>query len=212
MQLFKNPDLDGFFDQLISYQILMDLLFKNNKYDQVLEVFEIIKSKQIQNAKYPKHAVVLTLAALYKQNTKESYDYAVKLWHELKTVGHNPMRKAATFMAGLALNQNEPQVALEVLSNLQNQSYMTIRNIKMAALTSIGRLDDAIHVLKSVINVDLPTQQKFTFNQDVIDRLSDAVQKSGNKEYTVEYERVEKELKSNGQITEKVKIKYLHRN
>lgn len=67
LQCFKNPDLDGFFDQLMSYQILMDLLFINGKYDEVLEVFEIIRAKQIQTAKFPKQAVVLTLASLYKK-------------------------------------------------------------------------------------------------------------------------------------------------
>lgn len=63
---FKSKELDGFFDQLISYQVLMDLLFKNEMYNEILDVFGIIKGKQIQDAKYPKNVVVLTFAACYK--------------------------------------------------------------------------------------------------------------------------------------------------
>lgn len=66
MQCFKAPELNGFFDQLISYQILLDLLYENKKYNEVLEAFELIKAKQIEGMKYPKNAVVLVYASLYK--------------------------------------------------------------------------------------------------------------------------------------------------
>lgn len=66
-QAFMDPKLDGFFDQLNSFHLLLNLLFVNKRYDDVLEVFEIIKNKQIQGAKYPKNAVVLVLATCYKQ-------------------------------------------------------------------------------------------------------------------------------------------------
>lgn len=65
-QIFKNPDMDGFFDQLISFQILLDLLFKNQMYSEMLDIFNIISSKQLQGSKYPKNAVVLVLAGCYK--------------------------------------------------------------------------------------------------------------------------------------------------
>lgn len=54
------------FNQLMSYQILLDLLYINGKYKEVLEAFEIIKERQIQGAKYPKNVVVLVYASLYK--------------------------------------------------------------------------------------------------------------------------------------------------
>lgn len=59
--------MQGFFDQLMSYQLLLDLLYENARYDDVIETFELIKSKQIQGTKYPKNIVVLTMAACYKQ-------------------------------------------------------------------------------------------------------------------------------------------------
>lgn len=58
-------------------------------------------------------------------------DKALKLWKELNEVGHFPMRRACTFCAGLALNQNEPAIALEVVSQVKNQGYTSVRNIKV---------------------------------------------------------------------------------
>lgn len=47
-------------------------------------------------------------------------------------VGHNPMRRATTFCAGLALNQGETGIALEILTYCRNQNYTTVRNLKVS--------------------------------------------------------------------------------
>ena len=66
LECFKSPELEGLFDQLITYQILLDLLYENGKYQEMLEVFDLVKSKQLQGAKYPRNAVVLVMAGCYK--------------------------------------------------------------------------------------------------------------------------------------------------
>jgi len=53
------------------------------------------------------------------------------VWKELKEVGHIPMRRAVTFAAGLALNQNAPHVAFEMVSGVQQQNYVSVRNLKV---------------------------------------------------------------------------------
>lgn len=50
----------------MSYQILLDLLYESEKYEQVLEAYKIIRDRQIEGIKFPKNVVVLTLAACYK--------------------------------------------------------------------------------------------------------------------------------------------------
>lgn len=65
-QVFKDPDLEDFFAQLVTYQILMDLLFQNERYQDILDVFEIIKRRQHQEGKFPKNVVILTFAACFK--------------------------------------------------------------------------------------------------------------------------------------------------
>lgn len=48
LEIFKHEDLNGFFDQLATYQILMDMLFESKRYDDILTTFDIIKSRQVQ--------------------------------------------------------------------------------------------------------------------------------------------------------------------
>lgn len=59
--------MEGFFDQLMTYQLLLDLLYENKRYDDVIDAFEFIKMKQIHGTKFPKNIVVLTMAAYYKK-------------------------------------------------------------------------------------------------------------------------------------------------
>lgn len=49
-------------------------------------------------------------------------------------VGHMPARRAVTFFARLLLNNDKPELALEVLGVVQNQNYTTIRNLKVKCL------------------------------------------------------------------------------
>nr|CAD7262119.1 unnamed protein product [Timema shepardi] len=102
------------------------------------------------------------------ENTKESFDLAMDIWRDLQTVGHIPLRRSATFAAALALNQNSPQYALEIISTVRQQKYITVRNIKMAALADLGRVDDALPILRSILLVDDPEQRKQSVTEDVV--------------------------------------------
>lgn len=65
-EAFKDKELEGFFDQLATYQILCDLLYNNQMYQEVLDVFEIIRDKQVQGTKYPRNVLVCVFASCYK--------------------------------------------------------------------------------------------------------------------------------------------------
>ncbi|KAJ8967696.1 hypothetical protein NQ317_011487 [Molorchus minor] len=200
---FKMPELSGFFDQLMSYQILLDLLFENKKYKEMLEVVNIITNRQIEGSKYPRNIMVLAFAACYKMNTPESLEYALKYWQELKNIGHLPMRRAVTFCAGLALNQEQPSVAMEILTLCKNQNYTTVRNMKVAALTRCGRVEDTIPILKSIISEDIPEDSvKHTFNRDVLEEVKNAITKLDNPEFTLEFNRITEIFQKQGQISE----------
>lgn len=66
IECFKNPAFEGVFDQIITYQIFLDLLYENGLYEDILSLFEVIVERQIDMAKYPRNSVVLAMAACYK--------------------------------------------------------------------------------------------------------------------------------------------------
>lgn len=79
------------------------------------------------------------------------------------------MRKATTFAAGLAIAQNAPHIALEILSTSKQQNYLTIRNLKVLALADVGRPEDAVPIFRSVIeSIDTTQQKKHTFVREVV--------------------------------------------
>ncbi|XP_053688016.1 pentatricopeptide repeat-containing protein 2, mitochondrial-like [Sabethes cyaneus] len=202
LELFKNEKYSGFFDQLTSYQILGDLLYENGLYPQVREVFDIVKQRQIQGSHYPKHSVTLTLAACYRENSKESYQYAMNLWKELNAVGHLPMRKATAFAAALALKHGEPGIALEIATSFMKGNYVTIRQIKLLALVKLGRFDDLVPILRSILEVGGPVDNKQTFCQEVIQQIKDAIG-AASEEASQDLQRILSYLETNGHITEK---------
>ncbi|XP_075981569.1 pentatricopeptide repeat-containing protein 2, mitochondrial-like [Anticarsia gemmatalis] len=203
LESYFEPRNDGFFDQTISCQILLDLLYSHEMYDDMYKVFEKVQEKQMNMTKYPKYCVVLILAACYKQNTPKSLEYASHLWSEMNSAGNLPLRRACVFFAALALKQGSPHAALESLSN-QKQHYVTIRNIKAMALADLGRADDTLPILRSVLEIDSPTQKdKHTFFAETIDRVRQAVEKTENKDIQKEFNDIYKALNDRGLIENK---------
>lgn len=91
----------------------------------------------------------------------------MELWSELNNIGHIPMRRAITFAAALAVRQNSPHVALEIVGTARQQHYVTVRNIKVLAFTDLGRADDALPIVKSVLQASDSTIKQ-TFTKDVV--------------------------------------------
>lgn len=96
------------------------------------------------------------------------------MWNEQQEAGHSPIRKTITFFAGNAINQNSPHIALEVITSVRNQTYVTLRNIKVVALCDLGRIVDALPLLRSVLSVDQPLSGaptiKQTYCRDVVSK------------------------------------------
>lgn len=63
---FKDPQFENFFDQFITYQILLCLLYKHGKYTEMRDIYDIIKEKRIADG-YPKNSSILVMAACYKE-------------------------------------------------------------------------------------------------------------------------------------------------
>ncbi|RVE52731.1 hypothetical protein evm_002604 [Chilo suppressalis] len=195
LKCFEDSYKSGFFDQLVSYQILMDLLYNHEMYDDIYRVFEKVQERQLNMTKFPKYPIVLVFAACYKQNTPESMEYASKLWTEMTNIGTVPLRRTSTFFAALALKQGKPHIALESIST-QKKHYVTVRNIKVMGLADMGRVEDTFPVLRAVIDIDVPEQiGKHTFFEETISRVRQAVELSKNPDVKEEFENIEKALR-----------------
>lgn len=202
LQLLKDEELDGFFDQFSSYQIAMDLLFKEKRYQDVLDIFKSMQQKQLYGTKFPRECVVLALASCYKLNTRESYSYALKLIQEARSVGALILRKGLAFAAMLAVNHNEPKVAMELLALAAQLNYITVRNIRMIALADLDRVDDVFLTLRSIIHQDVPMQSRVEQQvcQETVAKVDECLARLGDKEKTHIFEQMKRALRENNHL------------
>jgi pentatricopeptide repeat domain-containing protein 2 len=200
LKFFKDETMSGFFDQLSTYQILLDLLFEQQRYQDVLDTYELISQRQVQGGRFPKHVIVLTFGAAYKLNTPESYKFASKLWAECNDVGHQPMRRAATFFAALCINQNEAGAALEVLSSIKNANYIHVRLLRALALAKVKRYDDVLHFFKGIIENPNPLVDKQTYPKEFVDILKADFAEIENKELLKDFTRICEFLEKHGHV------------
>lgn len=201
LKLFKDESLGGFFDQVITYQILLDLLFEKGQYQDVLDTFDIIQSRQLQGARYPKHVLILVFGACYKLNTSQSFEYSKKVWQQAVDAGHIPLRRGATFFSALALKQDQPFVALEVLTNLKGQNYVSVRALKSLALARLKRFDDVIPIIRSLLDVTNPMNTKQTIPTDVVEEIQKLFKEhNSNKDLQSEFDKIVSFLQTHGHL------------
>lgn len=174
---FKDPEFETFFDQLVSYQILLSLMYKHGRYAEMRSVYEIIKKKPLTNGGYPRNSLILTMAACYKENTPETLEYGLKIWRELTEQGFDIVRRATVFLAALAIKQNAPHIAIEILSSLREFRYIQVRNVKVAAYTDLKRFTDIVPIFRSSLEHDKPTMHKEGYFVDVIEKLEETMAK-----------------------------------
>lgn len=203
LECFKDKTCDGIFDQWMTYQILCDMLYEKQRYQDVLDVYDFIKERRTEGGMFPKHTIILVFGACFKLNTPESFKYAMDLWRLMVEAGHEPMRRTVTFAAGLALAQNAPHIALEILHSSKQQNYITVRNMKVLAMLELGRIDDVIPILRSILeSYSGSSLHKQTFCAEVLEKVKAAMETCENKELKIDYERIEKYMKDNGHVTD----------
>lgn len=66
LKLIKDESLDVFFGQVNAFLLAMNLLYRNNRYQDVLDVFDLIKSRECFVLKYPHDCVSQFMAAARK--------------------------------------------------------------------------------------------------------------------------------------------------
>lgn len=101
----------------------------------------------------------------------------------------------------LALAQGAPQVALEIMSNVKQQNYLTIRTIRALALAQLKRYDDVLPIIRSVLEIDNPMINKQTFPASVIDQLKKDFEDNANKDLQADFKKIAGFLEKQGHTT-----------
>jgi len=212
LEAYNDPELHQFFEQITSAHILFDLLYKNGMYDSILETFQAVQERQLQGQKFPRNVTILVFAACYKLNTVQSYETVLKLLTAMKEIGAEPVRRCISYAASLALHQNAPQVALEILSNTRNSNYVSIRNLKLLSLAELDRPDDCLPILRFSIEFDSSTAteaKRHSVLQEVLDKIQASVERLGNQEVTLEFTRIQKALVEGNQASKQTMAELL---
>ena len=71
LKLFTDPEFAGFFNQLTSYQVLLQLLYKNKRYADMRSVYDTIKETVTEGRVHPKNGLILVTAGCYKEVKEE---------------------------------------------------------------------------------------------------------------------------------------------
>lgn len=169
LELFKNPDLNGFFEQFSSYHVMMDLLFNHGRYEDVNMLYNDLMEKNINGITHPKNSFILVIGACYKQNTPESFERAQYLLSDYQRKGYVFPRRALSFASVLALKQNKPEVALELISLCLSKGYIDVRCIKLEVYVALKDYEKINFLLNSSILKE--DSYKVTFFKDSFEKL-----------------------------------------
>ncbi|XP_031628026.1 uncharacterized protein LOC116343877 [Contarinia nasturtii] len=193
---FLDDKLIGqLFTEITGHQVLLDLLYENKMYETLLRVRE---SRPFES----KYIDALVLAAYYRINTPEALDKAFDYWKKMEEIQvKHPFRKSLTFVAGMAVKHNRPEIALEVLECIFKDFHVTVRQIKLLAWCQLGRFGKITDMFRTIIkrHKELNRNDEYT-SLEVLDKIEKSLDQNGPE--LKKFLALRKEIKSLGLITE----------
>ncbi|XP_076182408.1 pentatricopeptide repeat-containing protein 2, mitochondrial [Ptiloglossa arizonensis] len=183
LSTFKTPSLNEFFGQKSTYQILLCLLYKNNMFNEMREVYDHLVSDE-KLMPISKYCFVIIAASCYKQGNPDATEYALKCWKNLIQHELEPSYKSSAITAAIALRNKDPNVALEILSSIKKQQYVDVRCLKILAYIESNKILSIIPLLKTSLDQDYHTAFKHTYYLDVIRVLENRIQNDDSPEAT----------------------------
>lgn len=78
------------------------------------------------------------------------------------------MRRATTFLTALAIKQNAPHIAIEIMSTIREARYIDIRCLKVWAYTELKRFTEIVPIIRSSLEHDRPNAMKERYFTDVV--------------------------------------------
>ncbi|XP_055350304.1 pentatricopeptide repeat-containing protein 2, mitochondrial-like [Paramacrobiotus metropolitanus] len=198
----QDPDLAQVYDQLTSYWVAMDLLYENQRYDDVLELYSAMSQRPFIADRSGTLHLTLAYAACCKLGTFKAYTTARGLVKNAMPMQLPVKRKVVTVAAALAVKHNDPIDALEMLSCLPpaNQYHITVRNLRILALTRLHRWEHVLSLLRWNTAQDIGAKG-LRFFPDVIAEVKKAVETKEDKELRQAFDKAFEALERGHAIT-----------
>ncbi|XP_003400812.1 pentatricopeptide repeat-containing protein 2, mitochondrial [Bombus terrestris] len=167
---FNNDAIKDSFNYRTSFRILMCLLYKNNMYKEMREIYQ--KVLDAEGMEYIGSSVVLIYAACLKENTPEAVEFALDHWkHQQNTM--KPSIRSSALLSYLLIKNNKPELAMEILSAIPLERVISIKNLKMLAYIHLGKYIQIIPILKYGTDRDTNRNKQYYFFSEVIDKLEE---------------------------------------
>ncbi|XP_066582450.1 pentatricopeptide repeat-containing protein 2, mitochondrial-like [Prorops nasuta] len=176
LKAYKDPAFEGLFDQATSRQVFLELLVKHSKYEEVRQIYEKMLN-ELQNINlFPKNEFIVYSYGMYKENAPESFESIVNSWKKINSIGTTVVpRRALIYMAMLALNQNKPDIALEIISAIKMTRYVDVKNIKVLVYLKLKRYTEITILFKECLFNENPQTRREVFCLDVMKKVEDAI-------------------------------------
>ncbi|XP_005093464.1 pentatricopeptide repeat-containing protein 2, mitochondrial [Aplysia californica] len=201
--VYSNPECLLLFQDATSHKVLMDLMYKNKLFTQVVEVYSMLKHFNID-------CVTLVLGALYHLNTPDCLEKAQDIVKDV-CQHHVLSRRAIIFVALLSLNQNEPDFALEILK--QSKDSVLVTNVKIMCLSRQGDLKSTFAQLEEAVEISKNITRPFAARlySDTMGEVRKAVKLHGLPEDAMKLERLEQQLSYRGVLSIQVTTSLIER-
>ncbi|KAF7250558.1 Pentatricopeptide repeat-containing protein 2, mitochondrial [Varanus komodoensis] len=147
LELIKDKALHGFFADSTSFNILMDMLFKNGHYECALEVLLEMKN---QGVRFNSETYILAFAVCYKLNSSESCKICTTLLEEAQLKGEQLPRRALCFAVASALKQNDVMKAQSFYSQIMSTESRVCSNLKILLQVASGDLEGLVKSLEAI--------------------------------------------------------------
>lgn len=105
----------------------------------------------------------------YLQNTLEAFDQSYRLLRLVKASSNVVKSRGMGSFLALAVNQSQPNIALEIIQQLNVKSYSTIiQSIRVQAFAEIERFHDVCDILRYQLKKDTAVNRYKVIHQETV--------------------------------------------
>lgn len=149
-QFFEDAQIGSLFNQMATYQILLDLLYDKREYGTLLRLYKDIEQRIQERDSYPSNAITSIIFATYFQlRTKKHRQCAFQLYEQLNDIGQwkHQFRKSIAMVAEMKRKENESNESLKILAPYDDID-VNIRFVRIAANLDLNKFNEVFRLVR----------------------------------------------------------------